>query len=159
MAFGSPFPLIDVLRQHDVPFVIIGGLAVNFHGYIRATEDTDIVFARSAASEPRLLAALQQVHAYWIGDTIDPTTGMEYVHAVTEAYLRSTHLMMLGTDHGYLDIFDYVPGVPELTVTELIASAVPTDRGLFASLSDLRRMKQASRRAIDCIDLEKLPLS
>jgi hypothetical protein len=41
---SDDFELLDVLRRHGVQFVIIGGHAVNFHGYGRATEDTDIVF-------------------------------------------------------------------------------------------------------------------
>ena len=33
MASGSPFPLLDVLARHDVPYVVIGGHAVCAHGY------------------------------------------------------------------------------------------------------------------------------
>lgn len=40
---GDPFRLLDVLSSHDVPFVVIGGHAVTFHGFVRATEDTDVV--------------------------------------------------------------------------------------------------------------------
>ncbi len=42
MASGNLFPLIDVLLQNNAPFVIVGGHAVNFHGYIRTTEDVDL---------------------------------------------------------------------------------------------------------------------
>jgi peptidoglycan/xylan/chitin deacetylase (PgdA/CDA1 family) len=34
------FHVFDVLQRHGVPFVVVGGHAVNFHGFIRATEDT-----------------------------------------------------------------------------------------------------------------------
>jgi len=37
--------------SHEVPYVIIGGHAVTYHGYVRATEDTDIVFRRTLESE------------------------------------------------------------------------------------------------------------
>lgn len=33
--------VLEVLARHGVPFVVIGGHAVNFHGSLRATEDTD----------------------------------------------------------------------------------------------------------------------
>jgi hypothetical protein len=55
---GTPFRLIDVLTKHNVPFVIIGGHAVSFHGYVRATEDIDIVVQRTPEAEQALLAAL-----------------------------------------------------------------------------------------------------
>ena len=157
MAYGTPFRLIDALRRHEVPFVIIGGHAVSFHGYVRATEDTDIVFVRTPESERQLLGALQEVNACWIGDEVDPQTGLEREHRVTEAYLRSNRLMMLTTDVGYLDIFDYVPGLPEISAAKLLEDAVPTALGSFASLHALRSMKAAAGRPIDCIDLENLP--
>lgn len=37
MESGAPFRLIDALIKHDVPFVIVGGHAVTYHGYVRAT--------------------------------------------------------------------------------------------------------------------------
>lgn len=54
MDSGNPFQLIDALSSHNVPFVIIGGHAVTFHGYVRATEDTDVVFRRSEEAATRL---------------------------------------------------------------------------------------------------------
>ena len=54
MESGDRFRLIDVLVKHEVPFVIVGGHAVAFHGYVRATEDTDIVFLRSDGAEAAL---------------------------------------------------------------------------------------------------------
>ena len=41
----------ETLRSRNVRFAIIGGHAVNFHGYLRATEDLDIVFQRSQATD------------------------------------------------------------------------------------------------------------
>ena len=38
--------VFEVLTRYGVPFVVIGGHAVNYHGYIRATEDRDIVLLR-----------------------------------------------------------------------------------------------------------------
>ena len=44
MECGDPFHLLDVLSSHNVPVVIIGGHAVAFHGFVRATEDGSGVF-------------------------------------------------------------------------------------------------------------------
>jgi len=38
---------------------------------------------------------------------------LERTIPVDLSYVRSKHLMMLGTDLGYLDIFDSIPGVDE----------------------------------------------
>jgi hypothetical protein len=45
------FRVFEVLARHGVPFLVIGGHAVSFHGYVRATEDTDIVWMRSPEAE------------------------------------------------------------------------------------------------------------
>lgn len=157
MDSGDPFRLIEVLRRHDVPLVIIGGHAVTYHGFVRATEDIDIVFQRSAEAETRLLAALSEVHAQWIGDEIDPATGIERTHDVSPSYLRGARLMMLITDFGFLDIFDYVPGLPDANVQELFDTAETREGVRFASLQWLRAMKAAANRPKDQTDLENLP--
>lgn len=54
--------LLNVLKHHGVPFVIIGGHAVNFHGYGRATEDTDVIWLRSPEAENALFLALSANH-------------------------------------------------------------------------------------------------
>ncbi len=157
MASGAPFPLLDVLRRHNVPLVIIGGHAVAYHGYVRATEDLDIVFRRTAESEQSLICALEEVNACWIGDEIDPQTGIERLHPVTTEFVRGTHLMMLETDHGFLDIFDYIPGFPAASVDELFDSAEQSGEYRYVSLAWLRKMKSATDRSADRLDLERLP--
>ena len=101
MAPGNPLLVLKHLRKHDIPFVVIGGYAVTFHGYVRATEDLDIVFMRSSASESALLKALNEINAFWIGNEVDPATGLESLIRVSAAYVHATRLMMLVTDLGY----------------------------------------------------------
>ena len=74
---AKPLELIDTLLSHRVPFVIIGGHAVNSYGYARATEDTDIIFHRTDDSEKALFEAMRSLNAFWISDEIDPSTRLE----------------------------------------------------------------------------------
>ena len=157
MESGDPFRLIDVLVKHDVPFVIIGGHAVAYHGYVRATEDTDVVFLRSDDAETALYEALVELNARWIGNEIDPKTGVEYTYPVSPAYVRGTHLMMLLTDEGFLDVFDHIPGHPNEAVDDLLSSSHESDGRRFVSIEWLKRMKQAAGRPKDRIDLDNLP--
>lgn len=159
MESGGPFRLIDVLSKHDVPFVIIGGHAVTYHGFVRATEDTDIVVVRGPDAEAALFAALSEVHAHWICDEIDPATGLERTYPVTREYVHRSRMMMLFTDLGFLDVFDFVPGLPDADVALLFESAEHCDGRRFASLEWLRKMKRAAGRPKDLIDLENLPSS
>ena len=151
------FEILQSLKRHGIPFVIVGGHAVNFHGYRRATEDTDAVWLRSPEQEEALLKALTEIGARYIGTEIDPATGIERTFPVTLPWIRTTRLMMLYTKHGFLDLFDYVPGLPSEDPNVLITSGVEVDGLRFARLDWLRRMKQAAGRAKDALDLENLP--
>jgi hypothetical protein len=65
--------------------------------------------------------------------------------------------MMLWTNCGFLDLFDYIPGLPGENVEQLLASGPSVGGVQIASLDWLRRMKQASGRPKDLLDLENLP--
>ncbi len=157
MESGDPFRLIDVLIKHGVPLVIIGGHAVAYHGYVRATEDTDVAFLRSADAEAALYEALVELNARWIASEIDHETGIEYTYPVSPEYIRGTHVMMLLTDAGFLDVFDFIPGCPNEPVEELLGSSHESHGRRFVSLHWLRRMKEAAGRPKDRLDLDNLP--
>ncbi|KAA1260351.1 hypothetical protein LF1_28910 [Rubripirellula obstinata] len=153
----SALAIVDHLLAHQIPLVVIGGHAVNVHGFARATEDVDIVFLRTSESESRLADALSEVNSYWIGNEIDPATGIEKIHSVTADYIRKSRLMMLGTDLGFLDLFDFIPSLPDEPTDNFFATAIERNGRPFASLGWIRRMKSAANRPIDRIDLENLP--
>lgn len=157
MNLNSPLDVVDHLLQHGIPLVVIGGHAVNVHGFARATEDVDIVFRRTAESEQQLANALININAYWIDNEIDPDTGLERIHRVTADFVRRNRLMMLGTDLGFLDLFDFIPSLPGEPLDDLFMSSIIRAGRPFASLSWIRRMKQAADRPQDRIDLENLP--
>lgn len=148
--------VFSVLTRHRVPFVVIGGHAVCFHGYIRATEDHDVVFLRTPESELALLQACRDLNAAWISDEIDASTGIERLVPVSLAYIRAENLMMLCTDLGYLDVFDYIPGFPNEPVEQLFRSSEELDGIRYVSLHWLCKMKRASGRLRDLDDLENL---
>lgn len=149
--------LLDVLVAHGVPFVVIGAHAVTVHGYVRATEDTDVVWLRTRETERLLAAALAELRAEHITDEIDPATGIERTMPVTAAFVRARSLMMVCTSAGFLDLFDHVPGLDGASVAECIAAGVEIEGVRYASLDWLRRMKRAAGRPKDLIDLENLP--
>ena len=76
---------------------------------------------------------------------------------MTNAYLEAERLMMLCTNAGFLDLFDYVPGLPQTPVASVWEAAIDLDGVRFVSLDWLRRMKQAAGRPKDLLDLENLP--
>jgi hypothetical protein len=135
---------------------VIGGLAVIQAGYIRATSDVDILFLRSPKGEAALASALQEMKAEYITDEKDPLTGLEKGRPVDVKYIQGNHLMMLWTQYGALDIFDYVPGWPDSDPWKLKDAAVSCDGVLYASRSDITKMKLKAARPKDIADIAEI---
>ena len=131
--------LLAALHDGEVRFVLIGGVAVGAHGYVRATEDVDIVPDPSPENVRRLGNALVAMDA-----TLPLADGV----AIT-----------VDTGKGALDIVQRAPGVPGFA--ELDSAAVEADLlGVpvrVCSLAHLRVMKQARGASQDLADLERLP--
>ena len=53
--------VVASLNKHKVEFMVIGGWAVVYHGYVRETEDLDIFIRRSQENAQRAVAALAAV--------------------------------------------------------------------------------------------------
>jgi hypothetical protein len=154
---SDPLQFFKLLARANVPFMIIGGHAVSFHGYVRTTEDADVIFRRTADSEEALIRVLQEIHASWISNEVDPQTRLERLIPISASYVRTEHLMMLCTDLGFVDIYDYIPGFPNTAVEEIFADSVLLGDLRFVSLTWLRKMKAAASRHKDLDDLEHLP--
>ena len=53
--------ILSQLQSAGIPFVIVGGHAVAFHGYMRTTEDVDAVWLRSTDADAALLRVLEEL--------------------------------------------------------------------------------------------------
>ncbi|HEX7004324.1 MAG TPA: nucleotidyl transferase AbiEii/AbiGii toxin family protein [Trueperaceae bacterium] len=60
---GQIVSLLRALWEADVDYVLIGGLALNLHGLVRATEDIDLLLDPSADNVNRLRSALRSIYA------------------------------------------------------------------------------------------------
>ena len=48
------------LNKHDVKYMMVGGMAIAMHGYIRATQDLDLWIRIDPENKDRLIAALSE---------------------------------------------------------------------------------------------------
>ena len=146
--------LLAVLYEHGVSFVAIGGVAVAAHGYVRATEDLDIVPEFEPANLARLGAALGEIDA-----TLPTAGGRPFDPSGDTRELRQRRNLTLETTLGGLDVVQRGPGVPSFRTlddhaveTELLGVPVR-----ICSLPHLREMKRARATAQDVADLEGVP--
>jgi len=146
--------LLQALVDREIRFVVIGGVAVGAHGFVRATADLDLVPDPDPKNLDRLVEILGSLNA-----TL-PTAGDRSFDAGADARLiRKGGNVTANTDFGGLDIVQLARGVPGYS--QLNADAVESDLlGIpvrVCSLARLRQMKEAQGRAQDQADLENLP--
>lgn len=55
--------ILEQLDEAGVEYIVIGGVAVGFHGYVRATKDLDVVPAPDRRNLERLVLALRALDA------------------------------------------------------------------------------------------------
>jgi len=148
----TPRALLRALTEHGVDFVVIGGIAVIFHGAVRFTRDLDVVFARDTANLDAMGRALTGLRATLRG--VD-----EELPFVADARaLDGVELLTLSTDAGPLDVHERPKGAPEYRTLRRRALRVEIEgfNVLVASIDDLIAMKRSAGRPLDLQDLELL---
>jgi len=91
------FRLLEVLVQHEIEFIIVGGVAAILEGAPILTQDLDILHRPTEDNTERLLRALEKVHARYR----DPAGRLILPDA---ARLRANRFNLLLTDLGLLDV-------------------------------------------------------
>ncbi|HEY5194573.1 MAG TPA: hypothetical protein VIJ39_11970 [Solirubrobacteraceae bacterium] len=156
----EPDDLLVALTAANVEFVVIGGVAVGVHGFVRATKDLDIVPDPSPENLTRLAQLLEKIDAQHVG--IEDFSPEEFPYDPTDpAQLAEGANFRLVTSHGPLDIMQWVSGVEaDHAYTELAKQAL-TIRFREAEIrvcgiEHLRAMKKAAGREQDLTDLGEL---
>lgn len=149
----EPEEILRVLSEHRVDFVVIGGVAVQAHGYIRTTRDLDVIARPTMLNLTRLSEALTALGA--------ESRGRGGANVTDPHVLRRAPLVAVMTDAGPLDVLhvEHVDGAPR-GYDALRDAALRIDLDgmdiAVAGLADLVRMKRAAGREHDLADIEAL---
>jgi predicted nucleotidyltransferase len=144
--------LLEGLVAADVRFVLVGGLALNAWGYLRATQDIDIVPDPDSANLDRLATLLESL------DGKVEVQGGRLAPSAIRTFLKAGDRTLVSTDAGHVDVLQGHPQVPAFAALEADATSVDLD-GIVVrvcSLEALKSMKRTSERARDRDDLEAL---
>jgi predicted nucleotidyltransferase len=148
--------ILAELTNREVEFLIIGGVAVGFHGYVRATKDVDIVPAPDVQNLERLAAVLRELDAEIEG--AEDFENEELPDPLDPEALRLGGNWVLATRLGRFDIMQWI-GEDELW-GKLSPAAIETEiDGLsikVVSYEDLIALKEMANRPEDLTDLQRL---
>ncbi len=96
--------LIQLLVDHEVEFILVGGFAATLHGSARLTLDLDIVYNRSDENFKRLSRALENQNVNLRG----APAGLPFVFDISA--LKSGLNFTLTTNLGSLDLLGQITG-------------------------------------------------
>ncbi len=136
---------ILALEQNSVSYLLIGGYAVNYYGYLRYTGDFDIWVDCNLENSTRAVQAITD----FVG--ISPQLEPNY-------FATLGHMFFMGVPPMKIDVINQIDGVtfseayPSRIQVEMNGVTVPV-----IGLEHLRQNKAATKRAKDKGDLEGLP--
>ncbi len=148
--------ILAELIAGDVEFLLIGGVAVGYHGHIRATKDVDVVPAPDHANLKKLAQVLERLDAEVEG-TGDFDRG-ELPNPLDPTVLELGGNWILLTRLGRLDIMQWIG---DDALWEKLSPASIKDEvvGLpirVVGYDDLVELKELASRGQDLEDLKKL---
>lgn len=136
---------LSLLDAHEVKYLLVGGYAVGFHGYPRATADMDIWVSRTEENARRLEAVLEGF-------------GFKDVAPVGQALVQADQVVRMGVPPMRIELITSISGVEfDACYEARIESVLDGVRVNIIGLEDLKRNKKAAGRPRDLADLEQLP--
>ena len=136
---------LQCLNARGVEYLVIGGHAVAFYGYPRATADLDVWIAVNPHNASLVVTALRDF-------------GFDVPDLTPELFLQEDRIIRMGIAPNRIEIQTGIDGVhfPDCYLRRALAELdrVPVS---FISLPDLKANKKASGRNKDLADLDHLP--
>jgi hypothetical protein len=135
---------LRLLHAHGVEYLLIGGWAVGYHGYPRASYDLNGWIATSPANAKRVVRALSEF-------------GFDVPELSTDLFLQPDKIVRMGVEPKRIEVMTSIAGVEfdkcyrdrlETTMNDVPVSLI--------NLRDLKTNKKASGRLKDLADLEQL---
>ena len=140
------FEVIELFNRHNVQYMVVGGFAVNFHGYNRSTGDLDLWVSNSDKNLLLLKVAVDEL-------------GFELSeNAMSE--LRKDQMVTFSNEDCVIELMTRLNISIEISFKEAFERAElrTLDNLVFRviSLADLKNEKSRSKRYKDLDDLSKL---
>ena len=136
---------LKLLNENDVKYLLIGGYAVGYYGYPRATNDMDVWIAIHPQNAQRVVNTLKEF-------------GFDHPELTPELFLQENKIVRMGHPPMRLEISTGISGVEfdECYAGRIVDELDGVEISII-SLSDLKTNKRAAGRLKDLADLENLP--
>ncbi|MGD9159949.1 MAG: nucleotidyltransferase [Desulfobacteraceae bacterium] len=136
---------LKILKDNNIRYLLIGGYAVGYHGYPRATNDMDIFISNDSATARQMVSALKNF-------------GFDIPELKEELFLKDNNIVRMGIPPMRIEILNSISGVDfEECFQNKITENIDGIQVNIISLEHLKTNKKASGRYKDLDDFENLP--
>ncbi len=136
--------LLELLNEHSVKYLVVGGYALAFHGTPRFTGDLDIFIKADKANAKRIVSALNEF-------------GFGCLDLTTDDFIKPGMVVQLGVPPVRVDLITSITGVPwEQAYKNRIRGKYSDVTVNYISRDDLIANKRATARKKDIADVEAL---
>lgn len=136
---------LQLLNAHQVEYLLIGGYAVGYYGYPRATADMDIWIAVNSVNADKIVKALKAF-------------GFDLPALSPSLFLSENQIIRLGEPPIRIEIITSISGMTfEACYAQRVVDTIDGTPANLISLEHLKANKKASGRYKDLNDLENLP--
>ncbi len=135
---------VELLNLHKVRYIIVGGFAVNLYGYVRLTQDIDILIDPTKNNAIKMMKVIKD---FGFGGAGIPQ----------KAFECTGHVVHMGVEPNRIDLLTSVSGVTNkdlfrrLIKIQYEGISIPV-----ISFQDLIKCKKSSDRAKDKADVGEL---
>ncbi len=135
---------LQLLNSKEIEYLVIGGYAVGYHRYTRATGDMDVWIAINKKTAMKMTEALKEF-------------GFDLPELKKELFLKEENVIRMGVPPMRLEILTSIDGVRFETCFKNRVIAELGDFNInFISKDDLLINKRSSGRPQDLVDFDKL---
>jgi len=136
---------LKLINSKNVEYLLIGGYAVGYHGYPRATNDLDIWIAIHPDNAKKMLDTLIEF-------------GFDGPELSVEVFLKERNIIRIGNPPIRIEILTLISGVDfDECYAERVIDTLDGVEVNLISLPRLKENKKSSGRFKDLNDLEHLP--
>jgi hypothetical protein len=135
---------IELLNEHKVRYLVVGGYAVAFHGHPRYTKDLDVWIDLSPENADNIIKALEKF-------------GFGSLGLKPEDFLEIDQIVQLGYPPNRIDILTTLKKIKfEDCYTARVEVEIQGVKINFIDLENLKQNKRATGRPQDLADAESL---
>lgn len=136
---------LNLLQDNGIKYLLIGGYAVGYYGYPRATNDMDIWIAMEPSNAEKVVSALKKF-------------GFDVPELSRDLFLKENSIVRMGIAPIRIEILTTISGVNFAECfSDKVVDRIDGIEVNIISLSQLKKNKKASGRYKDLDDYENLP--